>query len=235
MYEMIKLKTFTFVELLVVVSVLALLISLLNPTLDKVFKQASIAGCQNQMKHATSTALLISDDQDGLLPRGGIGNTGGFVIWMINKSVKQFTDYGLKRDWLICPTISAGKDHNVSINQGGHTLMHNQYFGNNSAMNGRRRANIPQRNYLFPTRSTDNGDLPLFADGNTYTNWGGGWTLAPHSGNENRLYEGYPLEPSLFGSDGGNVAYLNGSVFWKDYADMNHYYNHTTNSSYGMW
>ena len=68
-----------------------------------------------------------------------------------------------------------------------------------------------------PVRLTDRGSLPLFADLNDWSPQDR-WTIVPHQarGGGGFFYGAQGGgEPSVYGSAGGNVAFLDGSVRWK--------------------
>lgn len=87
----------------------------------------------------------------------------------------------------------------------------------------------------MPSRSDEDGSLPLLADGNAYGIAGGGWTLAPHEATHDRHLGGFPVTPLDLGAEGGNVGYLDGSVTWKDMRDMGEYNVAQSNNYKGYW
>jgi len=59
---------FTLVELLVVIAIIAVLVSMLLPTLNKVRRQASAVQCASNLKQLAMGIILYSSDQKGMLP-----------------------------------------------------------------------------------------------------------------------------------------------------------------------
>ncbi len=65
---MCKKKSFTLVELLIVVSIIAILISLLQPAIRKAIYKARIAKCMVNLKNITNGVLMYCDDNNDLYP-----------------------------------------------------------------------------------------------------------------------------------------------------------------------
>lgn len=61
-------RGFTLMELLVVISIIALLISILMPALKKAREQARVVLCASQTRQTTTALLLYSQDSDGGFP-----------------------------------------------------------------------------------------------------------------------------------------------------------------------
>jgi prepilin-type N-terminal cleavage/methylation domain-containing protein/prepilin-type processing-associated H-X9-DG protein len=70
-------KAFTLIELLVVVAIIALLISILLPSLSRAKAQARQLICLTQLRSLSNAARLYAEDNGGYIPRGiqGIGAT----------------------------------------------------------------------------------------------------------------------------------------------------------------
>jgi prepilin-type N-terminal cleavage/methylation domain-containing protein/prepilin-type processing-associated H-X9-DG protein len=63
-------KAFTLVELLVVISIVALLMALLIPSLQRARKQVRAVVCQANLKQWSTTIALYTEDNEGYLPKG---------------------------------------------------------------------------------------------------------------------------------------------------------------------
>ena len=61
-------KSFTLVELLIVVAIIGILASLLLPVLGKARKKAQSVVCKNQLKQISLSMIMFTDDNDGFLP-----------------------------------------------------------------------------------------------------------------------------------------------------------------------
>jgi prepilin-type N-terminal cleavage/methylation domain-containing protein len=104
-------RTFTLVELLVVIAVIAALASLLLPALARARETARRAVCLSQLRQIQVGALLFSGDRNGYLPvrseHDGMwfGGTGWAQSWDSVNSVWRSPDFALygmqSRDWII--------------------------------------------------------------------------------------------------------------------------------------
>jgi prepilin-type N-terminal cleavage/methylation domain-containing protein/prepilin-type processing-associated H-X9-DG protein len=94
-------KGFTLIELLVVIAIIALLLSILMPSLKAVKRKAGAVVCRSNMRQVGLAAILYANDYKTYVPRG-VGGTGPY-IWY-----KLFLPYLGKND-------SDGDYRNVKI------------------------------------------------------------------------------------------------------------------------
>jgi prepilin-type processing-associated H-X9-DG protein len=92
--------------------------------------------------------------------------------------------------------------------------------------------------WVSPLRARDPGILPVAADLNDWSPQDS-WTVVPHphSGRGEGLVYDKGLPPTVYGAEGGNVAYLDGSVKWVPISAMRAYgtYNGSALAYQGMW
>jgi len=80
-----RLKGFTLIELLVVVAIIALLISILLPSLSNAKKQAAAAACMSNLKQVTFALGMYRQDERGYLPDGPVGSLWSEAAWGVPK------------------------------------------------------------------------------------------------------------------------------------------------------
>ena len=68
-----KRKGFTLIELLVVIAIIALLLSILTPSLNAVKEKAKRIYCMNNLKNMTLIWIMYNEVHDGRVPDGGTG------------------------------------------------------------------------------------------------------------------------------------------------------------------
>jgi prepilin-type N-terminal cleavage/methylation domain-containing protein/prepilin-type processing-associated H-X9-DG protein len=100
-------RGFTLVELLVVISIIAVLSSLLLPTLRSARGRAEITQCQNQMRQIAWAQMLYADDHEGYFPLA-YGPTGWGPGWPgthLDPYLVPFKPFGVEaRAVYNCPT-----------------------------------------------------------------------------------------------------------------------------------
>jgi prepilin-type N-terminal cleavage/methylation domain-containing protein len=73
-------KSFTLVELLVVVAIIAILIAILLPSLSMAREHAKTLRCQTNLVGLTKAFLMFSEDHNGFLP-GVVGSSEEAEVW----------------------------------------------------------------------------------------------------------------------------------------------------------
>ena len=88
----VRRKAFTLVELLVVIGIIAVLLSILLPTLGKIRRQANTLQCSSNMRQIATTLIMYINDNKGKFPPAGIPplpNIYPHGWWWPNELVRQ--------------------------------------------------------------------------------------------------------------------------------------------------
>ena len=117
-------RGFTLIELLVVVAIIALLISILLPSLTKARQMARMVRCQaNAKQFGTAHHMYANEADDWFVPHRTRGNVWGY-LWFQNTKWRQMMgipvgDPWLWPDGLICPEVTEELRSNPRFNLGG--------------------------------------------------------------------------------------------------------------------
>ena len=85
-------KGFTLVELLVVIGIIAVLLSILIPTLAGARRAAYVVQCQSNMKQIATAMIMYIQDNKGVLPPATVPSGGPLYPsgwWWASELVKQ--------------------------------------------------------------------------------------------------------------------------------------------------
>jgi len=85
-------KGFTLVELLVVIGIIALLISILLPSLNRARETANRVKCASNLRQIGQAIQLYSNENKGAYPRTIFDGTGGIYSQMVNNIGSQASD-----------------------------------------------------------------------------------------------------------------------------------------------
>jgi len=113
-------RAFTLIELLVVIAVIAILMAILMPALNRAREQGKRAACMNNLKQMALSWNLYADDNDGRLVNTNTGTSaptvhgekGCWVYWSDPSSATEEVRRDRIRDGLLypyCPNVSLFK------------------------------------------------------------------------------------------------------------------------------
>lgn len=235
---------FTLLELLVVISIIALLLSILLPSLRKVKEHARRVACQNNLHQGLVASTMYAGDYDGFLPEGNVidKSAPGYskswdsadLLTLINyETMIAFGDYGLTEAHATCETartyfestedwlspLPATRPRVVTSHVG---WIYWGHRGNWTDLN-------TGEPYITPKKVTDQPTSNTLVTCFCYNRYdavgpGGNWPAwySSHMGGTFQLAVGRPMDPV---PDGLVVGYLDGAarfVKWNDLTASNH-------------
>ncbi len=87
-------KGFTLVELLVVISIIALLLAVLIPSLQKAREVAKRIICSNHLKtFAMANTVYANQNNQSYVPVRYLDSTGGRAAWLANQAFRRLVDF----------------------------------------------------------------------------------------------------------------------------------------------
>ena len=129
-----KIKKFTLIELLIVVSILAILAALLLPVLSKAKKRARLASCVNNLHQTALGVVIYADDNDGFYPKRTHQFKNGHAMPYILVSNYGVDDRPILKDYLEtglsqCPFTANIDPFGVADNADYSIIDYRWYFG----------------------------------------------------------------------------------------------------------
>ena len=103
-------RGFTLVELLVVIGIIALLISILLPTLGRAREAANAVKCLSNLRQLGMAFQMYSNANQGRFPASGMANqASGWIYWdaprpLEDSALAPFTNKFVPADAMICPS-----------------------------------------------------------------------------------------------------------------------------------
>lgn len=241
---------FTLIELLVVIAVIAILASLLLPSLAHAKERARRTSCLSNVRQFLLAAQIYAGDNDQKLPQAGTDNRNPKDTHtpILSTPMKEtLLRYASPVKVLDCPSLARSfeqqdgwrlhTDYGIAIGY--------HYMGGHDNTPWSPLNNITNT-WISPQKSSDDPTLPLVADLNVYCP-SFQRILAPHTARgavvkAEQYFEDHPVAYDQtvveIGARGGNVGLLDGSARWKDIREMKHYRASQiwgADGAFGMW
>ena len=206
-------KKFTLIELLIVIGVIAILMTLLLPSLRKSKEKAMRAVCRSNQAQLHRLAYSFSKNYNGRIPLGYsnfkqssyfMSKGGGLDV--LGNIWAEFGDES--KGAFFCPSATdEGFKYNTSANPWP-PIDHDGNGHSRSAFNANPIKSINQN--IFTYQDDGNGNIQLVLNGNKYTSLPFLTTLEPDYG----MYADWITKPYSISSrhlEGVNVTYIDGS------------------------
>lgn len=227
-------SAFTLIEMLLVVSLIALLIAMLLPSIGRTKENSRRTVCANNLRQLHLGYTTYGTDNLGRLPiTGSNGGTGGEGYWVETRLADQLKDHylGGSIDVYYCPSALVGGFMTYPSLPAQPTAiwwwdtwqkLANHYAHRVTGYGSQCHLNPAMPAEYRVRRTNDDPGKVLFDDGNeagyngTIGIWS--WRVAHEDGR--------------VGPEGANLAYLGGDVRWTPFAQMKLRW---LNSSWQVW
>ena len=226
---------FTLVELLVVVAIVGILASLLLSSVLGAKEKGRRTLCQNSQRQYLLACLLYAGDHTERIP-SGLSESANILdehIPLISRAMRTaMIHYGGSDKILRCPSLGPPFDVKDGWQFGGYgVVIGYNYLGGHGILPfpGQAAASGRTNVWFSPQTTTAPPSTPVLTDMNDWSR-SESKIFAPHTSKGPVLKKSvtdpasyYGVPPASIGAKGGNIAWLDGSVRWKDIRSMSVY------------